>query len=206
MRMATILFWLAATSVLAEDIPADEPQYEKPSFERPTTRETSDASEDSREERTFLPTYNATAILARLGQIQKTCERVGEEYRVDCLARTYRSLANDIRNSRGDSIVQSTLMEAARKLDDLVESNLDAEKRVIRAHLMSPLGQKVLSTPPLRAVRAGMVDASKRDATNVLEEAQTTLLRSASDGSSKALVDQRIAASLGSNKVLLRSA
>ncbi|WP_158091052.1 hypothetical protein [Marivita geojedonensis] len=145
------------------------------------------------------------AIVERLEQMERICKRVPDEYIVACFAAAYRELANDIRSSGGDEEVQKALLDAARKLDALVAGNLDTEKPAVRAHLTSPSGQRLRSTPPLRPVRPNTVENVKQQAANVLEEVETVLLRSASDDSSRALSYQRIAAAVGSHKVLLRS-
>jgi hypothetical protein len=55
-------------------------------------------------------------------------------------------------------------------------------------------------------VKAEVVQQLNLEASNILEEAETKLLRSASSDAKRAIHYQRIAAAVGSNKVLLRSA
>ncbi|MCR9107896.1 hypothetical protein [Marivita sp. XM-24bin2] len=146
------------------------------------------------------------AITQRLNNIQRICETMGDEYQVACFAVTYKDLANAIRETGGDPEIGRALNEAADKLDQLVRGNLDRQKPALRAHLDTPSGTRIVTTPPMRAVRAPEVADLKRRAADILEQAETVLLRSATTvGPTRSLSFQRVAAAINSNKVLLRS-
>lgn len=146
------------------------------------------------------------AITQRLNNVERICETMGDEYKIACFAVTYRDLARAIKQSKGDPEIGRTLSEAADKLDALVRRNLDNQKPALRAHLDSPTGSRLITTPPMRAVKQARAAEIQRQAANILEEAETVLLRSATSvGPTRSLSFQRVAAAIGSNKVLLRS-
>ncbi|PRY72468.1 hypothetical protein [Marivita geojedonensis] len=143
-------------------------------------------------------------IVNQLNQIQQICEFMGDEYRIACFAVNYRALAERI-PARGDyAEAREVLLDTARKLDNLVRSNLDRQKPALSARIRTETGQSV-PTPPMRAVQQPRVPQLNRQAASIVEEAETILLRSASSDAARAIHYQRIAAAVGSNKVLLRS-
>ena len=144
-----------------------------------------------------------TQIVRQLGQIQQICEFMGDEYRIACFAQTYRQLAEDIPANGDYAESREVLLETARKLDNLVRNNIDRSKPALQARIDTDRGQ--VQTPPMRAVQAPRAPQLNRQASNIVEEAETQLLRSASSDASRAIHYQRIAAAVGSNKVLLRS-
>lgn len=144
-----------------------------------------------------------TQIVTRLNQIQRICEFMGDEYRIACFATTYRQLADDIPANGDYADSREVLLDTARKLDNLVRSNLDRSKPALRARTDTPSGQ--VQTPPMRAIEAPSAPQLNRQASAIVEEAETVLLRSASSDAARSIHYQRIAAAVGSNKVLLRS-
>lgn len=149
----------------------------------------------------------ASFVEDSLLQIQRICEYMGDEYKVACFAVTYKDLANALQSVGGDDIIRSSLNTAARKLDQLVRSNLDQEKAALQAHLTNSTGEKLITTRAMRATVTAKNAVLKNQAAKILEEAETVLLRSASSTSpTRALSYQKVAAAIGSNKILLRSA
>lgn len=144
-------------------------------------------------------------IVNQLNQIQAICEFMADEYRVACFATTYRELAKDIPANGDYAEVKKALNDAAQKLDTLSRNNRDRAKPALRARLSTGTGRTV-STPPIAAVRADRAPQINRQASDIVAEAETVLLRSASSDARRAIHYQRIAAAVGSNKVLLRSA
>ena len=143
-------------------------------------------------------------IVEQLSQIERICEFMGDEYRIACFAQTYRELADTI-SGRGEyAEAKDVLLDAARELDKLVRRNIDRQKPRLRARLSLDDGQTV-STPPIAAVRSDRAASLNNNAANILEEAETVLLRSAGSDAARGIHFQRIAAAVGSNKVLLRS-
>lgn len=145
-----------------------------------------------------------TQIVNQLNQIQNICEFMGDEYRVSCFATTYRDLADEIPANGDYEEAREVLLDTARKLDSLVRSNLDRQKPALSARIRTEGGQS-RPTPPMRAVQATRAAELNRQASTIVAEAETVLLRSASSDAARAIHYQRIAAAVGSNKVLLRS-
>lgn len=149
-------------------------------------------------------TAQTTVIIRRLDESEQICETMGDEYRPACFAATYRQLAEDIPANGDYAEAREVLLDTARKLDNLVRSNVDRQKPALTARVRRQGGSSA-PTPPMRAVREARVAEVTRQAANILEEAETVLLRSASSDATRAIHYQRIAAAVGSNKVLLRS-
>ncbi len=145
-----------------------------------------------------------TQIVTQLNQIQQICEFMGDEYKIACFASTYRQLAEEIPANGDYEEAREVLLDTARKLDSLVRSNLDRQKPALTARIRTDSGQSV-PTPPMRAVREPRASSLNQQASAIVAEAETVLLRSASSDATRAIHYQRIAAAVGSNKVLLRS-
>ncbi len=143
-------------------------------------------------------------IVNQLNQIQQICEFMGDEYRVACFATTYRELAEEIPANGDYEEAREVLLDTARKLDAIVRNNIDRSKPALSARIRTPGGQSV-PTPPMRAVQEPRAADLNRQASEIVAEAETVLLRSASSDATRAIHYQRIAAAVGSNKVLLRS-
>lgn len=207
MKRAILIFCLAYSPSFASDVTPDEPTYIKPVFERPVTSESTRITGEADNARTPFLQNELGFIVDRLEQIQRICDAVDDEYTVDCLAVTYRALANALLNLGGNTVVQRTLENTASELESLVRTNLDPQKPALRAYLTNPKsGDRMLSTSQMRAVRAEQISTVKQQAMATLAEAETILLRSAVNSSKVSRLFQSVAAAVGSNKVLLRTA
>ncbi|MFA8385761.1 MAG: hypothetical protein ACEPO2_09060 [Pelagibaca sp.] len=149
-------------------------------------------------------TAQTTQFVNRLEDSEQICDVMDDEYRISCFAVTYRQLAEEIPANGDYDEARDVLLETARKLDNIVRSNIDREKPALTARIRNNSGQSQ-PTPPMRAVQAPRAAELNRQASDVLAEAETVLLRSASSDATRAIHYQRIAAAVGSNKVLLRS-
>lgn len=150
-------------------------------------------------------TQQTNLFVRRLNESEQICDVMDEEYRIACFAVTYRELAKEMPANGDYEEARDVLLDTARKLDDIVRSNIDRQKPALTARIRNNTGQSQ-PTPPMRAVQAPRVAELNRQASDVLAEAETVLLRSASSDATRAIHYQRIAAAVGSNKVLLRSA
>jgi hypothetical protein len=144
-------------------------------------------------------------ILRQIEDSERICEFMGDEYRISCFAQTYRDLAEEIPSNGDYAEAKTALMDASRKLDALARSNRDRSKPALRAKTKSSNGRTV-TTRPITAVPLSRAPELNRQASAIVAEAETVLLRSASSDARRAIHYQRIAAAVGSNKVLLRSA
>jgi hypothetical protein len=206
MRM-TPIFLFVCSPLLAFEAPPDEPAYTQPTFERPADITHGRNERDGGRDRQLEAVNQADFIVDRLKQIQRICNALNEEYRVDCLATSYSSLTNALRNIGGDPVVLQSLEGASAKLRTLAARNLDRTKPALRAHLTNPeSGARILSTLSIRAVQTERLPTIRQQAVAVLDEAETVLLRSSTRSTEQSLLYQRVAEAVRSNKVLLRSA
>jgi len=145
------------------------------------------------------------AFVAQIQQIGEICEASPDEYQIGCYAAMYRELAADIPANGDYAEVKEILEDTARDLTALTRANRDKAKPRVRVSATKSNGQTV-TTPPITPVKPETIVPLRQAAANVLEEAETKLLRSASSDAKRAIHYQKIAAAVGSNKVLLRSA
>lgn len=134
-----------------------------------------------------------------------TCsdEWINETYRIDCIRQTLLLAAARL-PTRGDyAPVREALVDAAEKLDRIVEQNSAAAS----GRVTPPIGGRPLAPtlPPLRAVSPEAQEKAVAEALAVLEEAETILLRSAENSTRRLEHYQQVAQAIDSTKVLLRS-
>ncbi|TCP42927.1 hypothetical protein [Rhodovulum marinum] len=142
-----------------------------------------------------------TGLIVRdLSEARDFCIRSPRvEYVIDCLSEEYGRIAEKM--PRGDyEAAKSAVAEAARGLGALAGAN--ADPRLPRARLKRPGGA---ATPPLTPVRSTAVNRLNAAAAEIVEEAETVLLRAAERSDRRRAHYQRIAAAIGSTKVLLRA-
>ncbi|MFZ1813717.1 MAG: hypothetical protein WBO55_03430 [Rhizobiaceae bacterium] len=134
-----------------------------------------------------------SGIVNRLGQAERECGALPEEYRVDCLAQGYKSAASATQNRPDYTTAQTELNKASRSLSGLVSQNEDKTAAPIKK------GGKTY-----RAVKKAAVKQVAAKAKAVISETETKLLRSASSGLRKTHY-ARVAQAVGSTKKILRS-
>lgn len=145
------------------------------------------------------------AFVTQIQQIGDICEAAPDEYQIGCYAAMYRELAADIPANGDYAEVKQILEDTARDLTSLTRANADKAKPRVRVSTTKNNGQ-TLTTPPITPVKPETMVPLRQAAANVMEEAETKLLRAASSDAKRAIHYQKIAAAVGSNKVLLRSA
>lgn len=142
----------------------------------------------------------AEALANAISQANQTCGKTGA-YMVDCLAERLEQATRGLSPTGELGEAKAVLEDAARQLSALARANRDASLArgrirqgadVISTRLITPVDQNRLSE--IAAAAAGIVAA-----------AETQLLRSSAGGTPRAAQYQRIAAVVGSTKVLLRS-
>lgn len=145
-----------------------------------------------------------SAIVQQLTGARDFCGRIADaDYIVDCLASEVGALA-DRMAERGDyAEARQELEQASRSLAQLATANRDPAKPAARARRTGtqPRTSARELTPTRRAALGNLLD----DASGILEEAETTLLRASQRGAERRVHFERIAEAVGSNKVLLRS-
>jgi hypothetical protein len=144
------------------------------------------------------------AIAGELASARNFCGGIADRnYIVDCLASEIGALADRMAESGDYAPVREQLEQASRSLNGLAQANRAPEKPRARARRGGPTPQT--SARPLTPTRAEALDEVLASAATILEEVETTLLRSTQQGDERRVHFERIAEAVGSNKVLLRS-
>ena len=135
---------------------------------------------------------NTEKVVDKLQRGEGVCRRLPSEYRADCMAKALRDAYQtasqpDYRGARKE------LQAASRALSNLVKQNADPKKPAVR------VGNRTY-----RPVKKSAVKTVNRQATAILTETETRLLRSGTGERRKAHY-QRIARAVGSTKKLFRS-
>lgn len=149
------------------------------------------------------PATTAT-IVAALNSANGYCGLVEPgEYVIDCLAERLDDIRSQLEGQEEFDELRAVLETTSQKLNEIARQNRSATLAPAR---FSTQGQTpVATTRRLVPVAADRLDTAVSQAIAVIEEAETLLLRSAEQSAERAIQFQRIAAAIGSNKVLLRS-
>ena len=149
---------------------------------------------------------DATAsIVAEIDAARRFCQSMpAEEYIIDCLGDALQTIASGISPSGDYAEARAVLGDTAQKLRALARSNASRELPTGRVRVPTASGRG--SASPLTPVARETLPQTNAAAVAILEEAETVLLRSAANSEARKVHYQQIAAAVGSNKVLLRSA
>lgn len=158
---------------------------------------------------TAVLTVNAKvdAFTTRLQTYVDYCRTSAKpEYAVDCLSERLDFAAASLGNYGWQRDVKAALRATSASLNKVTAKYADPAKPAItlRAGASSPL--PIVSSRPIQPVAPANLPRAASVASDVLEEAEFTLLRSASTSDTNSLAFAQVAAVLGSAKVLLRSA
>ena len=140
-----------------------------------------------------------TQIVSQLNIATEFCSAIGTAaYVVDCLSERLAVIEEAMPDTGEYAEAREAIAIASRGLQLLVEENPSAElpDGIARSDAQE-------TTRPLRAVSAEALEQTLLAAADIIEEAETVLLRSAA--SPEEIHYQRVAEAMGSNKVLLRS-
>jgi len=185
------------------DTEVNAPEPEVSEVQEPSYDYGGDAGGDF--SRRFLRDEDTFLITQQLEAANDLCSGMDQAYGVDCLANQYEQIAKSLPN-RGDYVpIKKALIKASEELAALVRENQDPALPVIRpkSKAKSP---KAKTTRALVPVRKRSIAKVKKAAVKIVEEAQTVLLRSAENSRRRKIPYTKVAAAIGSNKVLLRSA
>jgi hypothetical protein len=148
------------------------------------------------------------SIVDGLEAATKYCELLlPKAYVIDCLSERLGALAKQLQGQKEFAEVQAILETTSKKLNRIAVENRSTT--LPSANFSTPGAKpgapKIPTTRRLIPVDDAKIEEALAEALVVIEEAETLLLRSAGDPSNRTIEFQRIAAALGSNKVLLRS-
>lgn len=143
-------------------------------------------------------------LLATLAAAKAFCRATGDSaLQVDCLSERLEAAAGGIPEGTDYDEVRSVLEDTSGRLKRLARQNRDPDRR--RVTVSSATDPAERTARPLTPVRASVQAAVNQEATRILEEAATVLLRSAETAQERQTQYAQIAAAIDSNKVLLRS-
>ncbi|MDX2484775.1 MAG: hypothetical protein QNK42_14050 [Pseudodonghicola sp.] len=156
------------------------------------------------------PSETTTAqVVATLQQATRYCgwlERDGKgEFVIDCLAERLDDVNRRMAGTSGYEDVRAVLDQTTRDLNRIARDNRAAGQQPKRFRSKDADGTVTRTRRALVPVDPTRQQAAVTQALAVISEAETRLLRSGSAGTASGAQFQRIAAAVGSNKVLLRS-
>lgn len=152
---------------------------------------------------------STTQIVASLQQATQYCgwlKRDGRgEFVIDCLSERLDDVSRRMAGMRGYEDVRAVLDQTSRDLNRIARGNKAAGQAPTRFQTQDPDGRVTRTNRRLVPVDSQRQAAAVAQALAVMQEAETRLLRSSQSETARAAQFQRIAAAVGSNKVLLRS-
>jgi hypothetical protein len=126
-----------------------------------------------------------------------------EAYRIDCLAERLAFIAKAMPQQGPYAESRKAIEAASKKLKAVAAKYADPSKP--RNKYAAGGRRPQTGTRPLTPIRPEAAAAANREAILIIAEAETVLLRSSATEVAQSPQIQRIAAAIGSNKVLLRS-
>lgn len=146
-------------------------------------------------------TPQVTAQIAdAVGEGFDSCRTLNAGYQIDCMSQQLRRVAEQVAATGAYAPVNRALADASRKLAAIAQQDRDSGQPRVSVQHRNQSGIRTYA-----AVRTTSLAQSRAAAARVLEEVQTVLLRSAATADGRRSHFQRIAATMESGKVLLRS-
>ncbi|KIC31954.1 hypothetical protein [Leisingera sp. ANG-S5] len=143
-------------------------------------------------------------LLATLAAAKAFCRATGDSaLQVDCLSERLETAAGGIPEGTDYDEVREVLKDTSQRLKRLARQNSDPARG--RVSVTSSANPAERTGRPLIPVNSAAQAAVNLEATRILDEAATILLRSAEAAQERQTQYAQIAAAIGSNKVLLRS-
>lgn len=149
-----------------------------------------------------VPTdYLTSSIVKNIDGARAECGRYDPVYRIDCLRQRLADIAQRIPAGPAYSEARQIISRASSKLGRIQAGITDAKAPRQRSRANPRLKQ----TKIYAAAKREKLGKAMAQARQVIEEAETQLLRAAENSDKRAGHYQKIAAALDSTKVLLRS-
>ena len=148
-----------------------------------------------------VSTINTDNLVNQLQRGQQFCEGLAQgEYVIDCMGDSLQKAADGLPEGGDYAAVRAALEDASAKLAELARQNASTS---LTRGLVQANGQQ--SSRRFTPVATEALAALNAQASAIIDEAQTILLRSAQNSERRRVHYQRIAEAVGSNKILLRS-
>jgi hypothetical protein len=157
----------------------------------------------SRAESTATPSVFITnSIVGNLAAARAECGSYDPVYRIDCLRQRLLDIARRIPQGAAYAQARQIIGRAAGQLNTIQFSNADTRVPKQRSRRNPRLREAKVYT----AIKREKLNQAMQQARRVIEEATTQLLRAGENSDKRSAPYQKIAAAVGSTKVLLRSA
>ena len=128
-----------------------------------------------------------------------------ERYKPDCIAERLLAVARAMPRTGEYAEAREILTDAAQEIRALVRANVAPDAPPV-SRAVGKLGDVNVRTRPLLPVKRESLRQVNQRAANILQEAETKLLRAAEASDRRLIAYAQIAQAVGSNKRLLRSA
>ena len=143
-------------------------------------------------------------VVTAISEVQEFCRRIEpKEYQIDCLAERLEATARSLPITGEYADVRRAILQASERLATVARRNRSPSLPAATARAANNPSRA--TSRPLVPVASERLAAANREAVAIIEETETMLLRSAESPENRMSHYQRIAAAVGSNKVLLRS-
>ncbi|WP_432347853.1 hypothetical protein WMC41_09550 [Shinella yambaruensis] len=146
--------------------------------------------------------FITNAILANLAAARSECGSYDRIYRVDCLRHRLLDISRRIPEGPAYGQARQIVGRAASRLGSIQSANADTRVPKQRSRRNPRLREAKVYT----AIKREKLNQAMQQASRVIEEAATQLLRAGENSEKRSAHYQKIAAAVGSTKVLLRSA
>lgn len=159
-------------------------------------------STDSNKETAPLSNYRTNAIVQDVNAIRSECAGLEPEYRIDCLQQGLREVAKRMPQGGDYREARRAMERAVARLGRIQSANADTRAQRLR----SRGNARFKLAKSYTAIKKANLKKAMEQARQVIDEAQTQLLRSSENSQKRSAHYQKIAVAVGSTKTLLRSA
>ncbi len=143
------------------------------------------------------------AVTHNIDSVTNECARYDPVYRIDCVRQGLNNLAKRIPANGDYGRARSLIMRASGKLGSIVQRN--ADNQAPKLETAPGANPRFRAKRRYTAIKKANLGMAMQQANAVMEELQTELLRASENSEKRRQHYQRIAAAVGSLKVLLRS-
>ena len=168
-----------------------------------STGDNSQRSGNSQVEGAATPSnFVTSAIIANLAAARSECGSYDRIYRIDCLRQRMLDITRRIPQGPAYAQARQIIGRAANQLGSIQSANADTRVKKQRSRRNARLREAKVYT----AIKREKLNQAMQQASRIIEEATTQLLRAGENSEKRSAHYQKIAAAVGSTKVLLRSA
>lgn len=147
----------------------------------------------------------AKDIVKRLNAARALCGTAVRVFRIDCLADQYDKIAKTLPKEGEFKAIKAAMKKAADDLAAIASANRDTSVKPVKFRI-NKSGLRARSSRTIKAIQPARQAQAERQASAVVDQLSTVLLRSGENSGKRQVYFAQIAQAVDSNKVLLRSA